>query len=93
MKSIKLQMRAQPDPSSKLFWLADTVCSKAAISVKEMGGIPGMWKKDSWVRGKCSEREGGKSRDGQLKSLTHFSATLPSGAFCTSTDERTGGNG
>lgn len=87
-------MREQLDPSSKLFWLADTVFSKAAIRVKEMGGIPGMWKKDCWVRDKDREREREKSRDGQLKSSTHFSSTLPSGAFSTtSTDERMGGHG
>lgn len=57
MKSIKLQMRAQPDPSSKLFRLADTVCMKAAIRVKEMGGIPGMWGTDSWVRDQDARRE------------------------------------
>lgn len=57
MKSMKLQMRVQPDPSSKLFWLADTVFSKVAIRVKEMGGIPGMLKKGSWVRDEDRERE------------------------------------
>lgn len=30
---------------------------KAAIRVKEMGGIPGMWGKDSWVRDQDTRRE------------------------------------
>lgn len=40
MKPIKLQMQTQPDPSSKLFRLADTVYTKAVIRAKENGRHP-----------------------------------------------------
>lgn len=44
---------------------------KAAIRVKEMGGIPSMWGKGSWVRDQDTRREtqGGKSVETDNSSL------------------------
>lgn len=93
MKSIKLQMGAQPDPSSKVFWLPDTVCMKTAIRVEEMGGIPGMWKKDSWVRDEDTRREKRAERDNSSPGPRHVFPALSSGATSTtSTDETMGGH-
>lgn len=47
-----------------------------------------------WRKAAGSETKTERERDGQLKSSTHFSSTLPSGAFSTtSTDKTMGGQG